>query len=188
MCPQLPSPYILSVTPSQPAGSFLSVLKLMNFQRKCSLKLVPLSLLVTSLHSLQKKCIHIYCIHFLTSQQLISAWLLSLPLLWLINFSRAIKSTGYRWIERNLLQGLDSRHDFGGWVPMICKLCCSIHSVVSDSLRPHRLQYTRLPCPSLSLRVCSNSCPLSWWCHPTISSSVTPSPPVFNLSQHQSPF
>ena len=38
----------------------------------------------------------------------------------------------------------------------------------------HGLQHARLPCPSLSLRVCSNSCPLSQWCHPTISSSVTP--------------
>ena len=36
------------------------------------------------------------------------------------------------------------------------------------------MQHTRLPCPSLSPRVCSNSCPLSWWCHPIISSSVVP--------------
>ena len=42
-----------------------------------------------------------------------------------------------------------------------------------NSLRPHGLQHARLPCPSLSPRVCSNSCPLSQWCHPTISSSVT---------------
>ena len=35
-------------------------------------------------------------------------------------------------------------------------------------------KHARLPCPSLSPRVCSNSCSLSWWCHPTISSSVTP--------------
>ena len=48
------------------------------------------------------------------------------------------------------------------------------HSVVSDSLRPRGLQHARLPRPSLSPRVCSNSCPLSWWHHPTISSSVTP--------------
>ena len=41
-----------------------------------------------------------------------------------------------------------------------------------DSLQPHGLQYTRLPCPSLSPDVCSNSCPLSQWCHPTISFSV----------------
>ena len=43
-----------------------------------------------------------------------------------------------------------------------------------DSLGPRELQHTRLPCPSLSRKVCSNSCPLSQWCHPTISSSVTP--------------
>ena len=47
-------------------------------------------------------------------------------------------------------------------------------SVVSDSLWPHGLQHTRLPCPSPTPRVYSNSCPLSWWCHPTISSSVIP--------------
>ena len=48
------------------------------------------------------------------------------------------------------------------------------HSVVSHSLRPHGLQHNRLPCPSPTPRVYSNSCPLSWWCHPTISSSVIP--------------
>ena len=47
-------------------------------------------------------------------------------------------------------------------------------SAMSDSLRPHGLQHTRLPCPSLSPRVCSNSCSLSWWCHPIILSSVAP--------------
>ena len=47
-------------------------------------------------------------------------------------------------------------------------------SVVSNSLWPHGLQHTRLPCPSSSPRVCSNSCPLSRQCHPTISSSVVP--------------
>ena len=45
-------------------------------------------------------------------------------------------------------------------------------SVMSDSLRPHGLQHNRLPCPSPSPRICSNSCPLGQWCHPTISSSV----------------
>ena len=47
-------------------------------------------------------------------------------------------------------------------------------SVVSDSLRPHESQYTRPPCPSPTPGVYSNSCPLSWRCHPTISSSVVP--------------
>ena len=47
-------------------------------------------------------------------------------------------------------------------------------SVVSNSLRPHGLQHTRPPCPSPTPRVYSNSFPSSWWCHPTISSSVVP--------------
>ena len=45
-------------------------------------------------------------------------------------------------------------------------------SVVSNSLWPHGLQHTRPPCPTPTSRVYSNSCPLSRWCHPTISSSV----------------
>ena len=48
------------------------------------------------------------------------------------------------------------------------------HSAVSDSLRPHGLQHTRTPCPSPTPGAYSNSCPLSWWCHPTISFSVVP--------------
>ena len=47
-------------------------------------------------------------------------------------------------------------------------------SVVSDSLWPHGLQPAKLPCPSPTPGAYSNSCPLSWWCHPTISSSVVP--------------
>ena len=47
-------------------------------------------------------------------------------------------------------------------------------SVMSDSLRPHEPQYTRPACPSPTPGVYPNSCPLSWWCHPTISSSVVP--------------
>ena len=45
-------------------------------------------------------------------------------------------------------------------------------SVVSNSLRPHGLQHVRLPCLKPTPGVYSNTCPLSWWCHPTISSSV----------------
>ena len=47
-------------------------------------------------------------------------------------------------------------------------------SVMSDSLWPQGLQHTRLPCPSSTPRVYSNSCPLSQWCHPAISSSLVP--------------
>ena len=56
--------------------------------------------------------------------------------------------------------------------------CCSSvqfsHSDVADSLQPHGLQHARPPCPSPTPGVYSNSCPLSWWCHPTISSYVIP--------------
>ena len=48
------------------------------------------------------------------------------------------------------------------------------HSVISDSLWPHELQHARPPCPSQTPGVYPNSCPLCWWCHPTISSSVVP--------------
>ena len=68
---------------------------------------------------------------------------------------------------------------------------CSIQfscSVMSDSLQPHGLQQARLPCPKPTPGVYSNSCPLSWWCHPTISSccplllppSIFPSIRVFS--------
>ena len=55
--------------------------------------------------------------------------------------------------------------------------CSSVpfsHSVVSDSLWPHGLQHTRLPCSSPTPGAYSDSCPLSWWCYPTISSSAVP--------------
>ena len=54
---------------------------------------------------------------------------------------------------------------------------CSVqfsHSVVSDSLWPHESQHARPPCPSPAPEVYSNSCPLSQWCPPAISSSVDP--------------
>ena len=60
-----------------------------------------------------------------------------------------------------------------GWVQFT-------HSVVSDSLRPYGLQHARLPCPPPTPGTCSNSCALTWWCHPTISSSVVP---FFSCSQ-----
>ena len=48
------------------------------------------------------------------------------------------------------------------------------HSVVSNTLRSHEPQHARPPCPSPTPRVHPNSCPLSWWCHPSISSSIVP--------------
>ena len=63
------------------------------------------------------------------------------------------------------------------WLGIVILLkwtCSSLfsHKVMSSSLWPYGLQHTRLPCPSLSPRVFSNSCPLSQWCHPTITSSI----------------
>ena len=58
-------------------------------------------------------------------------------------------------------------------------MCCFSVIQSCPALLPHGLQHTRLPCPSPSPRACSNSCPLSRWCHPTISPLLSPSPPAF---------
>ena len=62
-------------------------------------------------------------------------------------------------IQQNRVNASDLPHQFS-------------RSAVSNSLWPHEPQHARLPCPSPTPRACSNSCPLSWWCYPTISSSV----------------
>ena len=59
-------------------------------------------------------------------------------------------------------------------IPRQALLLLSSRSVLSDSWWPHGLQHARLPCPSPTPGACSNSCPSSQWCHPTISSSVIP--------------
>ena len=69
-----------------------------------------------------------------------------------------------------------------GLVSLRCSHCCSVVKLC-PTVQPHRLQHARLPCPSLSPRVCSNSGLWSRWCHPIISSSVVP----FS-SQHQGLF
>ena len=55
-------------------------------------------------------------------------------------------------------------------------LACQFSSVTQlyPTLQPYGLQHARLPCPSPTPRICSNSCPLSWWCHPTTSTSIVP--------------
>ena len=115
---------------------------------------------------------------------------------WLPPFFPPFPSLGSNWtfsewsslpIPFNMASAVLLLH--GG--PPLSHLLLSLHhlfswSVVSNSLWPHELQHARPPCPSLSPRVFSNSCPLSWWCHPTISFSATPPfPPAFNLSEHQ---
>ena len=63
------------------------------------------------------------------------------------------------------------------WVQHVHSIMFSVqfsHSVMSDSLQSHESQHARLPCPSQTLGVYSDSCLSSWWCHPAISSSVVP--------------
>ena len=57
-------------------------------------------------------------------------------------------------------------------------------SVMSHFLWPHGLQHARIPCPLLSPRVCSDSCPLNWWCHTTFSSSFATFSLALSFSQH----
>ena len=60
--------------------------------------------------------------------------------------------------------------------------CCSVDKSYLTLIWSHGLQHPRLPCPSQSLRVCPNSCPLSLWCYLTISSPATLPPPALSLS------
>ena len=74
---------------------------------------------------------------------------------------------GFSW-DSCILQ--DARHI--SWP--IRDICCCLVAQLCLTLQPHGLQHTRLPCPSPSPGICSDSCPLSRWCHPTISSFVIP--------------
>ena len=77
------------------------------------------------------------------------------------------------------------------WSSVAYRIIVVVCSVAKSFLTlgfPHALQHSRLPCPPLSPRVCSNLCPLSQWCYLTVSSSAAPSPFAFSLSQHQGLF
>ena len=80
-----------------------------------------------------------------------------------------------QWIlSSNSTSGPSGLCDFAShliYARLSVQLSCS---VISDSLRLHGLQHTRLPCPSPTPRAYLNSCPSNWWCHPTILSSVIP--------------
>ena len=100
----------------------------------------------------------------------------------------------YIWTKELTEQSLDLKLVCLTFIMWLSKLCCFLlrgvlwysrfqinfssvqfsRSVVSNCLRPHGLQHARLPCPSPTPKACSNSCPSSWWRHPTISSSLVP--------------
>ena len=75
-------------------------------------------------------------------------------------------------MDMNLSKLWEIVKDREDWHTAVRALDQSLQSC--PTLRPHRLQHTRLPCRSLSPGVCSNSCPLSWWCYLTTSSSAAP--------------
>ena len=98
------------------------------------------------------------------------------------------------WVSSSKMDGefscLENSMDRGPWQTTVHQIRSDqiSRSVMSDSLRPHELQHARPQCPSPTPGVHSDSRPLSQWCHPAISSSVIPSPPAPNPSQHQSLF
>ena len=92
-----------------------------------------------------------------------------------------------KWQPTPLPGKSHEQRSLAGYSPLYCKswtwlsngACmhafqCSSVAQSYPTLRPHEPQHTRPPCPSTTPRVYPNSCPLSWWCHPTISSSVVP--------------
>ena len=84
---------------------------------------------------------------------------------------------GLQWVTKDTPIPSTSQEVLRVWIKDQIFLFSSVQfscSVMSDSLWPHGLQHARLPCPSPTPGVDSNSCPLSRWCHSTISSSVVP--------------
>ena len=104
-------------------------------------------------------------------------WQLRIRLKYIMNKPRMIY--GYKNVLHTHLD-IQVLSTCWGWGELMWQLLSTVssvqfsHSVVSNSWRPHRLQHTRLPCRLVTPGPCSRSCPLSRWCHPTISSSVVP--------------
>ena len=92
--------------------------------------------------------------------------------------NKPLTSTEIETVIKNLPKNQKPRQgQMASWVNSIKHFSQFSCSVMSDPLQPHGLQHARLPCTSPTPRACSNSCLLSWWCHPTISSSVVPFSP-----------
>ena len=104
------------------------------------------------------------CASDVTHKRLVSKIYKQLTMLNSIKTNRPLKN----WTEDPSSKDSKSRH----MKRCSISLVIAVHLIVSDSLRPHGLQHARPPCPSPSPGVSSNSCSLSQWCHPTISSFV----------------
>ena len=89
-----------------------------------------------------------------------------------ITASRIHISEGPRNTAPHLRHLLPQPWKMLAWALETDNCCCYSVAKSYPTLRPHGLQHARLPCPSLSPRVCSNSSPLSWWCYPPILSSA----------------
>ena len=86
-------------------------------------------------------------------------------------------SKSEKWVVAQFLEiSAPSPENSGAILPLIqvSSVQSLSHSVVSESLRPRGPQHARSPCPSSTLWACSDLCPSSRWCHPTISSSLVP--------------
>ena len=116
---------------------------------------------ITSRLLIMPNTMHIICKYFLAQQSQV----LLLGIFW--HFFQIFFKSMIGWIHKC------GTHGYGGLVLLSKRQYqFSSVSVMCDSLRPQGLQHTRLPHPLPSPWPCSNSCPLSQWCHPTISSSV----------------
>ena len=137
----------------------------------------------TGLQSLKKAS------HICTTSYICTTKKCQLHRAWYISCTTLCETTAWQAL---LSMGFSNKNTAGGCHFLLLGIFLSSVqfscSVVSDSLWPHGLQHTRPPCPSPTPRVYSNSHSLSQWCHSTISSSVLPSSPAFNLSQHQGLF
>ena len=82
----------------------------------------------------------------------------------------ALNCTSLRWDLETKLKNIHFKKS----VSTNYYCCCPVTQLCLTLCDPHRLQHARVPCPSLSPGICSNSCPLSQWCYPAISSFVVP--------------
>ena len=97
-----------------------------------------------------------------------------------------LNKQGYSWLKfKKNLRNFIATHigNQGNKLKVLLLLFCPV-----DPLLPHGLQQARLPCPSLSPKICSNSCLLSHWCHPTISSSASACSPCLQSVPASGPF